>query len=259
MGNSRAGYFARVWVRFALPLLALTAILPTSVWAVQPNILVFTTEPANGSAAQTLAPIVVSVEDRLGNVITTDNTSQIHLALSVNTLNGTTTQTVVNGVATFGDLSIDTVGTAYTLNATSVNVGPPPLVSAVSTPFDIGAGPPAQLAFVQQPTDVPAGQDISPAVTVAVEDAGGNLVSADNSTVVTISISLCGAPITLETETDAAGVATFPNLRLNTIFNGDALDASATGLTGATSNLFNVVLNTDRIFFDGFDDPVCTP
>ena len=230
-----------------------------NAWSVQPNRLVFTTEPSNGSAGQTLAPIAVSVEDILGNVITTDNTSQIKLTLSINTLNGTTTQTVVNGVATYSDLSINTIGTGYTLTAASTNVGPPPLVSAISTPFNIGLGAPNKLAFVQQPTDTPAGQYVNPAVTVVVQDSGGNTVTTDSSTLVTISIMTpCGA-ITLESETDSAGVATFPTLRLNTVATGDVLNATAPGLAGAPSTAFNVTANPDRVFFDGFDDPACTP
>src|SRR6476646_8959611 len=113
-----------------------------SAWSVQPNSLIFTIEPTSSSVGQTLATITVSVEDKFGNVITTDNTSQVQLTLSINTLNGTTTQTVVNGVATYSDLSINTIGTGYTLTANSTNVGPPPLNTAISTPFDIGPGAP---------------------------------------------------------------------------------------------------------------------
>ena len=230
-----------------------------NAWSVQPNSLIFTIEPTSGSVGQTLATITVSVEDKFGNVITTDNTSQVQLTLSINTLNGTTTQTVVNGVATYSDLSINTIGTGYTLTANSTNVGPPPLNTAIRTPFDIGPGAPAKLAFGQQPSDTLAGEYINPAVTVVVEDAGGNPVIGDSSTLVTVSMTLCAAPITLEAETDSAGVATFPNLRLNTVAAGDLLDASASGLTGTTSTAFAVLTNPDRVFFDGFDDPVCTP
>jgi hypothetical protein len=230
-------------------------------WPAQPNKLVFTTEPVNGVAGETLAQITVSVEDQQGNVITSDNTSQIQLTLSVftSTLSGTVVQTVVNGVATFGDLSIDKAGTGYTLIATSVNVGPPPLQAAISTPFDIAAGAPAQLGFVQQPTDSLAGEYLNPAVSVAVQDLGGNTVATDTTTTVTVSITLCSTPITLEAETDSAGIATFPTLRLNTVATGDVLNATASGLAGAVSNTFNVLANPDRVFFDGFQDPACTP
>ena len=247
--------------RFAVFALVCAVGIANCAWSAQPNKLVFTTEPTSSGAGQTLAPIAVSIEDTLGNVQTSDNTSQIQLTLLqlTGTLSGTTTQTAVNGVATFNDLSIDKVGTGYTLLASSVNVGPPPLSSTISTPFDISGGAAAQLGFLQEPTDVLAGEYVSPAVTVAVQDLGANTVTTDSGTLITVAITLCSTPITLSATTDSAGIATFPTLRLNTIATGDVLSATASGLAGATSASFNVLANTDRVFFDGFDDPLCTP
>ena len=34
---------------------------------------------------------------------------------------------------------------------------------------------------------------------------------------------------------------------------------TATGLAGGVSSSFSVLLNPDRIFWDGLDDPACTP
>ena len=95
--------FRNQFMLFVLVIAVVCAGTSHYAWSVQPNSLVFTTEPSNGSAGQALAPITVSVEDKFGNVITTDNTSQVQLTLSANTLNGTTTQTVVNGVATYSE------------------------------------------------------------------------------------------------------------------------------------------------------------
>ena len=229
-----------------------------NAWSVTRQ-LVFTTEPSNGTAGQTLAPIAVSVINP-GGAVDTGSTAQILLTLSIGgTLNGTTTQTVALGVATFSDLSIDTAGTGYTLTATVTN--PPPAVTgATSTPFDIVVDTATQLAFGVQPTDTPAGQYVNPAVTVLVQDSSGFTVGTDTGTVITISITLCGAPITLEAETDSAGIATFPTLRLNTVASADVLNATAPGLADARpSTAFAVTANPDRIFFDGFDDPACTP
>ena len=47
-------------------------------------------------------------------------------------LSGTTTVVLVSGVASFADLTINLVGTGYTLNAASAG-----LTTAVSTSFDI--------------------------------------------------------------------------------------------------------------------------
>lgn len=223
-----------------------------------PVMLAFTVEPIDGIAGQTLATIAVSIEDAQGNVVTLDNATQVQLTLSKNTLNGTLTQTATSGVASFNDLLINTAATGYTLSAATVNVTPA-LIGAASTSFNISAGTPSKLAFVQEPTDTFAGLYLNPAVTVVVQDKSGNTVSTDSSTLVTVSAPICGGSIPLEASTDSAAIATFSDLRLNSAAIGDALNATAFGLTGASSTAFNVMANPDRIVFDGFDDPLCTP
>ena len=52
----------------------------------------------------------------------------------------------INGVATFSDLSIDKLGTGYTLRATATG-----LTQATSLAFNITAGSATQLAFTTQP------------------------------------------------------------------------------------------------------------
>jgi hypothetical protein len=84
--------------------------------------LVFLRQPSSTAAGQTISPaVVVEVVDQFGNVLTSDNTDTVTLSIGVNpnggTLSGTLTVTVVNGVATFSDLSIDQVGDGYTLHA----------------------------------------------------------------------------------------------------------------------------------------------
>jgi hypothetical protein len=85
-------------------------------------------------------------------------------------LSGTTTVAATAGVATFADLSVDSVGTGYTLTASSAG-----LADDVSAAFDITAGAATQLAFTVEPTNTVAGVAISPAVEVAARDALGNI------------------------------------------------------------------------------------
>lgn len=95
-------------------------------------------------------------------------------------------------------------------------------------------GAPTQIAFDQQPTNVTAGAMISPSVTVAVEDAGGDVVTTDHSTV---TISLDNSTGTLAGTLSAAavdGIATFSDLTLHqagsyqlTATDGDWSDESA--------------------------------
>jgi uncharacterized delta-60 repeat protein len=85
------------------------------------NIVVFTQQPLDTMTIDPLAPVIVSIEDSTGTVLTTA-TSSVTLAIASGptgaTLAGTTTVTAVNGVATFIGLSISTPGT-YTLSATT--------------------------------------------------------------------------------------------------------------------------------------------
>jgi hypothetical protein len=99
--------------------------------------LLFLQQPADTAAGQTLSPVIVEVVDAFGNVETGDNSDTITLSIGANpgggTLSGTLTVTVVNGVATFSDLSIDLAGSGYTLHA-SIGGGLPDMDS---NPFTI--------------------------------------------------------------------------------------------------------------------------
>jgi hypothetical protein len=83
--------------------------------------LLFLQQPTDTAVGQTISPIIVAIVDQYGNVETDDNSDTITLSLGTNpsggTLSGTLSLTVVNGVATFGDLSIDLAGAGYTLHA----------------------------------------------------------------------------------------------------------------------------------------------
>jgi uncharacterized delta-60 repeat protein len=86
--------------------------------------LVFTQSPNGGvgGAIWTTQPIV-KVQDALGNVVTSDDSTVVTLAISNNpgsgSLSGPFSMTVTDGVAAFNDLSIDKGGWGYTLEATS--------------------------------------------------------------------------------------------------------------------------------------------
>jgi hypothetical protein len=102
--------------------------------------LLFVQQPTDTAAGQTISAVVVAVVDAFGNVVTGDNSDTITLSLGTNpsggTVSGTLTVTVMSGVATFSDLSIDRAGTGYTLHAT-VGGGLP---DSDSDPFTITMG-----------------------------------------------------------------------------------------------------------------------
>jgi hypothetical protein len=106
-----------------------------------PPHLVFTQQPTTTLPLTTMQPAVrVTVTDASGNPVTSF-TGTVTIAIGHNgglltpgTLSGTKTVTVVNGVATFSDLSIDQPGNGYTFVVTAGGV-----VGVESTPFNIGA------------------------------------------------------------------------------------------------------------------------
>ena len=111
--------------------------------------------------------------------------------------------------------------------------------------YAIGPGThaPAKLAFQTQPSNTDAGSTITPAVTVQVLDANGNLVKTANNAV-TMALGVNPGNSTLGgslIQYAINGVATFANLTLNTAGNGYTLTASATRLTSATSNTFSII------------------
>ena len=213
-----------------------------------PTKLGFVQGPSNTAAGAAITPAVtVAVEDANGNVETTDNATTVSLAIGTNpaggTLTGGSAVTVAKGIATFSGLSINTAGTGYTLTASST----PSRTAATSAAFNVtpaSTGPPTKLAFVQGPSNVAAGAAITPAVTVAVEDANGNVETTDNATTVSLAIGTNPAGGTLtggSAVTVAKGIATFSGLSINTAGTGYTLTASSTpSRTAATSAAFNV-------------------
>jgi hypothetical protein len=98
--------------------------------------LSFTQQPTGTRAGQPMGTVKVAVVDYFGNIVTGDNATPVMLTIgsgtSGATLAGTTTRTAVGGVATFTGLSINLVGSGYSLIASS-----PPLVGTTSGSFNI--------------------------------------------------------------------------------------------------------------------------
>jgi hypothetical protein len=206
-----------------------------SVDQTPPSMVVFDQQPTSATAGTTIGPaITVDVEDPFGNVVASDS-SQVTLSVATGSgsLLGTLTVAAVNGVATFNDLSLDVAG-PYTLSASDGSIA-----GATSNSFTITPAAAAKLAFVQQPTTSEADSSINPAVTVAVEDQFGNVVTTDNSNVTLALASGPGALAGTFTVAAQSGLATFSNLSLNTAgpYTLSATDAS---LSSATSNSFTV-------------------
>ena len=128
--------------------------------------LAFTAQPTNAGEGATITPAVaVSMENSSGDV-DPDGTGSVTLSLGTSTgagtLSGTLTEPVVNGVATFNDLSINQAGN-YTLSA----VNPDASGTATSNAFQITGGG-DHLEITKQPTGAAVNAAIP--LTVAVEN-----------------------------------------------------------------------------------------
>jgi hypothetical protein len=203
--------------------------------------LVFTASPAASIVAGASFTAGATAEDAPGNVVS-DFAGSVTVALSIPngaTLTGTLTQSVVLGVATFGDLSVNKTGT-YTLTATSS----PLLTPAISSSFTIQPGAATQLVFTVQPPATPtAGATLTPAIQVSVEDGLSNLVTGDSTTAVSVALTGSPAGVTLSgtlTRTASSGVATFGDLSVNKTGTYTLTATSSPLLTPATSSSFTI-------------------
>ena len=223
---------------------------------------------SSGLRINSATSVTVLIEDACGNVIPIDDVP-ITLAIGNNPsggmVTGTLTVNTVSGIANFSDLAIDTVGSGYTLIASTNEFDP-----TESNPFDITLAP-AQLAFGVQPQTTVHGTAMTPAVTVQVLDGNGNIDTSANIPVTLIIgndpnansgqiLSLAransqssglssglgnGTTSTLSgtlTVNAVNGVATFPDLSIDKIGSGYTLIASTDGVNSTESAAFDVVV-----------------
>ena len=216
------------------------ASVPFDIAVGEASQLAFSVQPRAVRTGAAITPAVkVAIQDDCGNTVTTA-TDAVTLGLFDNpgggTLGGTTTASAVAGVATFANLTVDKPGAGYTLEATVAGV-----TGATSGRFNVTQGPAARLSFAQQPTSTTVGIPVTPAVRVAITDAGGNVLTSATS-YVTLSLAANPGSATFVNKTvrAVAGIVTFAGVTLNKPGTGYRLRAAATGLTGADSDPFNV-------------------
>ena len=211
--------------------------------------LAFTTQPSGstGGAGFGTQP-VLTVQDAAGNTVVGD-TSAVTLALTVPgsaTLACTpsNTKAAVAGVATFAGCAINLANT-YTITATASG-----LTSAVSNNVVISVGAAAKVAFTTQPSGSTGGVAFGTQPVVTVQDAGGNTIVGNTSTVA-LTITVPGAATlactTSNSRAAVAGVATFAGCKIDvantytlTASDGSLASGQSTSLTitvGAASKL----------------------
>jgi hypothetical protein len=244
-GNTVIATFANLAGATVVPVDApLSYLVPIPITATPGTQLVVTTSPPTTVAAGAGFGLAITVETSKGAVETTF-TGTVTLELVTNSggsiLGGTSTASVVNGVATFSGLTLNNPGNGYTLEATvdgltvstnSFNVESP---TATATQLVVTSPPPAT---------VTAGAGFG--LQVSVETSSGVVDNTFTGTVTLELVTNSGGSILGGTTIAPVvnGVATFSGLTLNNPGSGYTLMVSSNGLTSALTTPFNVVPQT---------------
>ena len=200
-----------------------------------PTQVLFTRSPTAGASGSvfTVQPIL-QLEDALGN-LSNSATNTISLTASGGTLTGCTGLTASGGIVNVASCTFTgIVGTNYTLNATSTG-----LTGATSATFSpTGGGAPTKVVFTTSPTAGASGSAFSIQPVLQLQDALGNL---SNTATNTISLTASGGTLTGCTNlTASGGIVNVANCTFSGLVGTNyTLNATSTGLTGATSATFS--------------------
>lgn len=199
-----------------------------SVTVLPPTHLGFQVQPVTTALNTAITPAVqVDLLDST-NAVATGSNAAVTLALQANpggsTLSGTKTVNAVNGIATFADLTLNDLGTGYSLAASSGT-----LTGAVSSLFDITPPPITMTVQSTSPAGlVGVGATLNGSFTLgAPAPSGGLTVTLSSGTPAHVTI----APATV---TVAAGATTGSFTYTGVAAGGSTLSATATGYQTGT-------------------------
>ena len=156
--------------------------------------LVFTTQPSNTGVGLTMTPaVVVTAEDSSNSPLATFGGGiTVAIGSGPGALSGTTTQTAVSGVATFGDLSINKIANGYTLTASPSGGVPDATSNAFNIDtfyvdgsgnfgtLDLASGTATQIGTGTAPGST--GMDLTPGLQVYAYNASNQLMQIAPST-----------------------------------------------------------------------------
>jgi|GEM_PF-496128 len=200
--------------------------------------LAFVVQPGGVGVGASITPAVkVGFVDALGNTVPSAS-GTVTVALGNNpsggALGGTLSAATVNGVVTFGNLSIDRQGVGYTLVATSGGFS-----SVTSSAFDVLALSGAtRLAFKPGPISTQAG--LLGTVAVELQDADGRRVAEARAITLSLQGGSGGTLTGTSTVNANSGLATFNDLSITRAAVGYRLLAHADGLPDLLSAPFDI-------------------
>ena len=202
-----------------------------------PTQLAVTTQPPGSVTSAKGFGLAVSVENSAGNP-DSDYTGSVTITLSTDptgdTLRGTLTATVNDGIAVFSGLTLQDAGTGYAISATASG-----LSSVTTGAFDVTLGATQLDVTGEPPPSVLAGTPFN--VTVSAEDGQGNVDTTYDGPITLSLGNANGATLSGVLVIGANdGVATFAGLTLNKPGQDYTILVSSGSLTSATSNGFDV-------------------
>src|SRR5207244_3651493 len=192
-----------------------------------PARVAFSSSRGNARAGQPISPPVqVTVQDSAGRVTLRDTLVTLSLAAnpSGDSLRGKKQVRSVNGVATFAELRLDKADSGYTLTAAAPNLHPD-----TSTAFSVMPAPATVLAFTGQPSVTMQDSAMKPVQVTAYDSLGNTATNFAGS--IRLQIGTDGsvskkAGLAGGVASAVAGVATFPNLRIDSVGAGYTLTAA---------------------------------
>ncbi len=197
-----------------------------------PTQIALTGSTANLTSGATRV-LTATIRDAAGNIAVTDSSTVINFAKQsgAGTVGGTGTATVANGVAT-KTITGALVG-AVVMEATAGG-----LTTGTLGSFTVVHGAATQIALTGSTANLTSGA--TRVLTATIQDAAGNTVTSDNSTVVNFAKqSGAGTVSGTGTATAASGVAT--KTITGVLAGAVVMEATAGGLTTGTLGSFTVV------------------
>jgi hypothetical protein len=203
-----------------------------------------TSPPGTATAGVIFAPQpAIRVQDCVGNLVASDNGRVITAARLTGTgsLQGTTTATTVNGIATFTNLSYN-VAETITINFTAAG-----LTNVTSGNIVVSAANANHLVFTTQPGGAVSytGSALKQQPVVKALDSFGNVSSGGIVPGQNVTLTLTTGPGTLlgTTALDISssggnGSVTFTNVQCSDAGTNNQITAASSGLTNAVSSLF---------------------
>ncbi|MGN6518999.1 MAG: PKD domain-containing protein [Dokdonella sp.] len=227
-----------------------TATNPSHTYATGGSYTVTLTVTDNGSASNSTSKTVVVTAPTFTVTPSSSGNGTISPATPQTVASGATSAFVLSPATGYHVAPVTGTCPAGVLNGGNYTTG---AISANCTVIANFAPDVADHLAFDPVADVMQGAGLGP-VTVSIVDAGGNTMTSDSTSEVTLSTSACGGTVVLGRATVNQGVASFPASvaqRFYTLASAKVLSADSGNLAGSAT--FDVVAGGEYLFADDFE------